>query len=186
MGLASGFQLSALWQKGCKTIICKQFENFQTPLLDQKKIWPFCPVNPCLPSIQLKNKTYKVQLSNPDCLGKRRSWSRSACDWCKRAACERQCCVSSLARRNGFCQVWRRSSQALHTRNCQGGSMSMFKHLLGRVLRIHTYIHTYYINDIYIHFNPSKLRIPHLIITDFKPSTCGSVQEDAKRQWCSS
>lgn len=62
----------------------------------------------------------------------------------------------------------------------------MFKHLLGRVLRIHTYIHTYYINDIYIHFNPSKLRIPHLIITDFKPSTCGSVQEDAKRQWCSS
>lgn len=120
------------------------------------------------------------------CLGKRRSWSRSACDWCKRAACERQCCVSSLARRNGFCQVWRRSSQALHTRNCQGGSMSMFKHLLGRVLHIHTHIHTYYINDIYIHFNPSKLRIPHLIITDFKPSTCGSVQEDAKRQWCSS
>lgn len=89
------------------------------------------------------NKTYKVQLSNPDCLGKRRSWSRSACDWCKSAARERQCCVCSLARRHGFCQVWRRSIQALHTRNCQGGSMSMFKYLLGGVLQIYIYIHTY-------------------------------------------
>lgn len=98
------------------------------------------------------NKTYKVQLSNPDCLGKRRSWSRSACDWCKSAARERQCCVSSLARRHGFCQVWRRSIQALHTRNCQGGSMSMFKYLLGGVLQIYIYIHTYrYYIYIYIH-----------------------------------